>query len=290
MRRWTLWGALWVLAAGGCAAGEHGDHAAEPEEPRPAAVAAAPEMPAPVVVDTAEARARIEAEAEAIRATFEQARTLGASEVAGLRRDVNAQQIAAARSLGVRVSGDAEIVRLVRQGRLVELEDSTAYWILRRMEHSSPYLTPDAHAMLEQLGRRFHERLDSLGLPRYRMRITSVLRTDQTQAQLRRVNPNASTIVSAHEFGTTLDVSHERFAVPADAWPESAGGAAAAPEIERMRVRVLEEIGREHSRVLQAELGRAIIGMRDGGALLVMMEDRQPVYHMTVARRFHVAN
>jgi hypothetical protein len=38
--------------------------------------------------------------------------------------------------------------------------------------------------------------------------------------------------------------------------------------------------------VLQAELGRAIAEMRNEGALHVMMENQQPVYHMTVARHF----
>jgi hypothetical protein len=56
----------------------------------------------------------------------------------------------------------------------------------------------------------------------------------------------------------------------------------------RARWEVLEELGKEdeHARVLQAELGRAIAEMRDAGALHVMMENKQPVYHMTVARRF----
>jgi hypothetical protein len=138
---------------------------------------------------------------------------------------------------------------------------------------------PDARAMLTELGRRFHARLDRLGLPRYRMKVTSALRTDETQADLRKTNSYASRTVSAHEFGTMVDVSHERFAVPADARPAGS----AALEIER---EMLEEVGKEHARVLQAELGRAIAEMRGEHALHVMMENMQPVYHMTVARRF----
>jgi hypothetical protein len=45
-------------------------------------------------------------------------------------------------------------------------------------------------------------------------------------------------------------------------------------------------VGKEHAKVLQAELGRTILEMREQGALRVMMENKQPVYHMTVARRF----
>jgi hypothetical protein len=292
MRSWWAAGLVSLLVAGGCARGEHDGYVDEPDEPRerPAAMAQQPSAPPMTAADSAEARARIAARGDSVRAAFDQVRVLGAREVANLRRDRNAEQIATARSLGVRVSGEGEIERLRRQGRLVALGDSTPYWILRNMEHSTPYLTPDAHAMLVELGRRFHARLDSLGLPRYRMRVTSVLRTDDTQTDLRRTNPNASRTVSAHEFGTTLDVSHERFAVPAEPPPGNGGAPAPALEGRQGEVAMLEEVGKEHARALQAELGRAITEMREQGALQVMMEDRQPVYHMTVARRFATAD
>ncbi|HEV2149912.1 MAG TPA: DUF5715 family protein, partial [Longimicrobiaceae bacterium] len=230
----------------------------------------------------AAARARVAAAGDSVRAAFGRASPLSAREVAELRQDVNAEQVATARSLGVRAGSEAEIERLRREGRLVALGDSTAYWVLREMDHSVPYVTPDARAMLEELGHRFHARLDSLGLPRYRMKVTSALRTAETQAELRKTNSYAAWTTSAHEFGTTADVSHERFAVPA----EAPAGASRPPALREAEVEMLEEVGKEHSRVLQAELGRAIAAMRDEGALHVMMENRQPVYHMTVARRF----
>lgn len=207
-----------------------------------------------------------------VRAAFARAKPLGAREVAGLRQDVNAEQVATARRLGIRPGGEAAIQALEREGRLVALGDSTEYWVLRDMDHSVPFVTPDTRAMLVELGRRFHARLDRLGLPRYRMKVTSALRTDETQADLRKTNSYASRTTSAHEFGTTVDVSHERFAVPA---------ARVEGETE-----MLEAVGKEHAKVLQAELGRAIAGLRDEHALHVMMENMQPVYHMTVARPF----
>jgi Family of unknown function (DUF5715) len=280
VRRWMVLGMAGLLAAGGCADREHEAYGEEPDEPR-AASAARRSAPPPLATaaDSAREQARIAARADSVRAAFGRGSRLKWREVWGLRRDKNAEQIATARSLGVRAAGEAEIERLRGQGRVVALGDSTELWVLRKMEHSVPYVTPDARAMLEELGRRFHARLDSLGLPRYRMKVTSALRTDETQAELRKTNPNASQTVSAHEFGTTVDVSHERFAVPAPA--DGAGPGAAAMEAE-----VLEEIGKEHAKVLQAELGRALAQMRKEGAVMVMMEDRQPVYHMTVARRF----
>ena len=286
--RWMAAGLLAGLVAAGCDQA-HDDFDREQEEARESRAAAA--RPAPPVqtppppmtaADSAAARARIAARGDSLRAAFARVSVLRWREVWGLRRDKNAEQIATAQSLGVRASGEAEIRRLVREGRLVELGDSTPYWVLRRMEHSVPYVTPDARAMLAELGKRFHQRLDSLGLPRYRMKVTSVLRTDETQAALRKINANASQTVSAHEFGTTMDVSHERFAVPAHA----SGSAGGAQEMTEMEVEMMEEVGKEHGKALQAELGRALTEMRGQGALHVMMEDAQPVYHMTVAKRF----
>ncbi len=288
MRSWIAAGWVAILGAGGCTGGERDDAENHPptlpqrqvEEP-PRRDPPAPPMTA---ADSAEVRIQLAAGGDSLKAAFEQVPALRAREVGELRRDRNAEQIAIARRLGFRVSGDAEIERLRQQGRLVAVGDSTPYWVLREMDHSVPYVTPDTRAMLVHLGRRFQARLDSLGLPRYRMKVTSALRTDETQRDLRKINSYASQTVSAHEFGTTIDVSHERFAVPAE--PRSSGP---APGARQMEVAMLEEAGKEHAKVLQAELGRTILEMRQQGALRVMMENKQPVYHMTVARRFTAA-
>jgi hypothetical protein len=270
-----------AVALAGCAPGDQESDTRGLAAAEVATPASLPEQaPVAAPVDSAEVQERLASAAAGLRATLAGVPVLTAREVAELRMDVNARQIATAQRLGRRVGNPADVDRLLRERRLVELEDSTDYWILRRMEHSVPYMTPDGHAMLTELGRRFHLRLDAAGLPRYRMRVTSVLRTDADQVALRRVNRNASTIVSAHEFGTTVDVSHERFAVPSHPWPDP--GESRLPELEN---EILEEVGREFSRVLQAELGRAIRELRQDGILHVMMEDAQPVYHMTVARR-----
>lgn len=286
MRGWMGMGMAVVLAASACAGDEHKGYADSDDDPvRPAAAAQpAPSPvppPAPVVLtaaDSAAARARIAARGDSIRAAFARVRTIGASEIGTLRQDVNRKQIATAQRLGIRASGDAQIRRLVQQGRLVPLGDSTEFWVLRKMDHSVPYVTPDARANLMEVGRRFQARLDSAGLPRYRMKVTSALRTDETQAELRKINSYASRIVSAHEFGTTIDVSHERFAAPA---PASRGPASPLPQVE---TKMLDDVGKEGSKAMQALLGRTLIELRGQGALHVMLEDQQPVFHFTVAR------
>ena len=271
MRRWMTAALVAVLAA--CSGGDHEydpDNDAEATRPataatvQPPASAQAPAQPVPAENPATAVRP------DSVRAAFARGRPLGASEIGWLRRDVNRTQVATAQALGVRAYADAQIQQLVRQGRLVALGDSTQYWVLRKMDHSVPYVTPDARALLIQVGRRFHARLDSLGIPRYRMKVTSALRTGSTQAELRKINSYASQTASAHEFGTTMDVSHERFAVPAGAGAQSD---------------TLEELGKEYAKVLQGELGRTLIELRARELLHVMIEDRQPVYHFTVRQR-----
>lgn len=267
-----------VLVTAGCYGGDpyEREREADPEEPAPVVRRA----PRPWnAADSAQAAARFAAERDSVAAALGRVRVLRWREVWGLRRDKNAEQIATAQKLGVRAGGEAAIQRLVRQGRLVPLGDSTEHWVLRKMTHSVPYVTPDARALLVEVGRRFHARCDSAGLPRFRMKVTSALRTDETQAELRKTNPNASQTVSAHEYGTTVDVSHERFAVPAtpDSIPSNAW---------EMEEEMLEQVGKENGKALQALLGRTLIEMRAQGVVMVMMEDAQPVYHFTVARRF----
>ena len=205
-----------------------------------------------------------------------------------LRSDVNAEQIARARALGVRASDSAEIKQLRDRGRLVPLEDSTRFWVLRNLQYSVPYVTPDTKAMLAEIGHRFHAELDSLGLPPFRVEITSVLRTPETQADLRQSNANASQGVSAHEFGTTLDIARAHFTAPQASQLEAnvASAPALTPQVKQVEAAALDSVAEKHSSALQAALGRVLVDMRKEGKLLVMMERSQAVYHTTVAKRY----
>ena len=283
MRCWMGVGLIAVLSMGGCTGDEHESLDRARDAARRIGMVAEPlSMPAPpppmTAADSARERTRISSEQKSVQAAFAKGTRLKKEEVMALRQDLNAKQVASARALGQQISSEADIQRLVREGRLVALGDSTPYWILRTMTHSNPYVTPDTRTLLLALGRRFHARLDRLGLPRYRMKITSALRTDATQAQLRLINSYAARTTSAHQFATTVDVSHARFAVPAP--DESVQG-------WEMESEMLDRVGLQNAAILRAELGRALADLRSMGAVHVMMEDQQPVYHFTLARPFH---
>ena len=145
--------------------------------------------------------------------------------------------------------------------------------------------------MLVEVGRRFRAELDSLGLPPYRIEITSVLRTPNNQAELRQINASASQGVSAHEVGTSVDIARAHFSAPDIS--ELPGNVASAPSLtprlRQIEAAALDEAAEKHSSALQAALGRVLLQMREEGKLLVIMERRQAVYHITVAKRFDSA-
>jgi hypothetical protein len=132
-----------------------------------------------------------------------------------------------------------------------------------------------------EIGRRFHERLDSLGIPRYQYEITSVLRTPEKQSALRKTNANAAREVSAHEFGTTVDIAYRHYG------PPDQDTIAGVPLIDGARVladSIMIETAHERAAELQAILGRVLRELRAEGRVLVRMERRQTVYHITAAR------
>jgi hypothetical protein len=202
-----------------------------------------------------------------------------------LRRFRNADHVARARALGVRVGSGAARDSLLADGRLVQLEDSTQHWIVR--PGSSPALVvPHVRTLLEVLGGRFQDRLAEMGLPPYRIEITSALRTSERQERLRATNDNAAIGVSSHEFGTTLDLSYAAFAPPADLPGEILSGTPAdlAPHLERIVDLALESVSARKSRELGAIFSQVLREAQAEGLALVIYERQQTVYHLTVAR------
>jgi hypothetical protein len=277
---------MWVVALGaamaGCSDAEHPSEELATAKSSDKAAASVPAAPSPPW-DTLQAR--VQARLDSVDAALRQVRALSSAEQRALRRDVNRVQTARARAMGINPT--AEIDPLVASGQLVPLEDSTTLWVLRDLDYSVPYVTPSTHAMLVEIGQRFQTELDSLGLPPMRLVVTSVLRSSAMQAKLRRSNPNAARGVSAHQYGTTLDVAYRRFAPPAPSVDTATYGAPPQmePQLRQLQDSLFVETGTARAAELQAVLGRVLQKMRDEGKLLVMMERSQTVYHMTVARK-----
>jgi hypothetical protein len=229
---------------------------------------------------------RIEAHADSLDALLHPVSLLRASEQAALRRFSNEEQLVVARRLGVTPPDDpAGLQRLRAAGRLVPLDSSTALWVVRELDHSVALVTPGAKALLTELATRFQARLRDLGLPALRLEVTSALRTSESQADLRRTNRNATSGTSTHEFGTTFDVAYSGFRAPEALTLDLPESPWLAPHLRRYATVRIETIAARRSRELQAILGRVLRQMQAEGRVMVTLEEQQPVYHMTVARR-----
>ena len=104
---------------------------------------------------------------------------------------------------------NSKIDSLKRKSILIEVTENK-FFQLKELTHSLPYLIPEALDMLNEIGYRFQKQLKEKKYNNYRYRITSLLRTEETQNNLSHHNGNASSH-SAHLFGTTVDISYKNF-------------------------------------------------------------------------------
>ena len=97
-----------------------------------------------------------------------------------------------------------------RKKDLLYIGANPYYQIDPSMRSSIPYLVPKASHLLQHIGRRFLDSLAVKQIPLHTIIVTSVLRTEEDVARLRRINGNASE-QSCHRFGTTFDISYNRY-------------------------------------------------------------------------------
>ncbi len=127
--------------------------------------------------------------------------------------DQNDVQLIAAGHLGVKpVSNRTEAES--RKSELVYV-GSNPYFYIDRLNNSIPYLVPAASNLLQDIGVNFFDSLQMKGIPLHKIIITSVLRSQDDVKKLRGHNGNA-TENSCHLYGTTFDVSYNRYQTIAD--------------------------------------------------------------------------
>lgn len=122
--------------------------------------------------------------------------------------DLNDVQLATARRTGISLIADRDEAAR-RKDELVFIDDCP-YYNVKTLHHSIPYLVPRASVLLNRISRAFIDSLASKGLPFHKIVVTSVLRTEKDIEKLRNINRNAST-QSCHRFGTTFDISYNKF-------------------------------------------------------------------------------
>lgn len=167
--------------------------------------------------------------------------------------DSNYLHLQAAGAIGINpVMKDADIMMLDRD---IEHVESCEDFYLDKLTHSLPYLVPEAHLLLHDIGRAFRDSLQARGGGDYRIKVTSILRTNSSVKRLRRFNRNAVGS-SAHLYGTTFDISYSNFACDSDTLPRTT----------------------EDLRLLLSEI---LINMRDKNRCYVKHERKQACFHIT---------
>lgn len=257
----------------------------EEEAPAPpTAVAEAAPAP-PAALDTVQAALR------RTRARFERLAPPSQSEEDALRSPRTPRyQVHRDRgeALGVpRVTAPDQIDSLAAAGALVPLAD-TDYYVVRALEHSAPFATPDLRRLLDEIGRRFQEGLEARGLPPYRFVVSSVLRTPSLQEALRERNRNAASNASSHEYGVSADLVIWRYVHA----PDSTGalalppGTAHAAAYQGLLDEAYAAYGYRYWDHLFGLMTRLLTDLQEAGDAVVLLESEQPVFHVTVGRRF----
>ena len=137
------------------------------------------------------------------------------------------------------------------------LKSCEAYY-LDNLTHSLPYLVPEAHKLLTDIGTAFRDSLKARGGGDYRIKVTSVLRTPRLVKRLRRRNRNAVD-TSAHLYGTTFDISYAKFICDSVTTP-----------------RTQED--------MKNLLGEVVFAMREQGRCYVKYEHKQACFHITARK------
>jgi len=122
--------------------------------------------------------------------------------------DTNALQLVAAEKNGFKpISSLSDAYHIDKP--LIRIFSCDAY-MLDDLSASVPYLVPKAAQLLKEIGYAFQDSVRKRGGKAYRIKVTSVTRTEYSVSKLIRRN-RAATENSCHRYGTTVDISWVKF-------------------------------------------------------------------------------
>ena len=169
--------------------------------------------------------------------------------------DLNEVHLQTAREMGLSRIPDTRDD--AARSELTEIVDND-YYVIDKLRYSIPYLTARAATELDAISKAFNDSLRSKQFPEYKLVVSSVLRTGEDIARLRRSgNPNASDN-SAHCYGTTFDITYTRY----------------FREVET------DEFMQPFE--LTKVLGEVLRDRRNAGKVLVKYEKKEHCFHITV--------
>lgn len=115
-----------------------------------------------------------------------------------------------ARRTGIEKCYDEDdIAGLVSANKLFKVT-SCRYYEIEDLTHSYPYLTRESRKLLDEIGKRFREKIAKDGLKGSKFIVTSMTRTTERLKKLGKTNMNVSDN-SPHLNGNAFDISYARF-------------------------------------------------------------------------------
>ncbi len=176
--------------------------------------------------------------------------------------DANDVQIIAAKKNGVNpLRSRKELKPYLDAHKLVYI-GASPYFVVDDLSHSIPYLTPKTYQLVNTIALNFIDSLISKGEQPHMLMVTSVLRTQDDVSKLRRGNRN-SVENSAHCYGTTVDITYNRF----------------IPIVSDKRKPII--VDRYDFRKKQV-LSEVLRDLRVQGLCYVKYERRQACFHLTL--------
>jgi hypothetical protein len=119
---------------------------------------------------------------------------------------------AEAKRKGIKVCKDEnDLKNRLSEGKLVKVRSGNRY-LVERMIYSSPCVTKEGKILLDEIARRFGEKVSQKGLKGARLIVTSMTRKSENIRTLRKNNSNSSEN-SPHLYGNAFDISYKRFTV-----------------------------------------------------------------------------
>lgn len=174
--------------------------------------------------------------------------------------DSQSVQEASARKWGVKPVQNREEAEH-RKSELVYV-GSNPFFFVEPLYWSIPYLVPKASVLLQDIGRNFIDSLHVKGLPAHKIIVTSVMRTKEEVARMKRFNGNVSEN-SCHMYGTTVDIAYNRYLKVEEDHPYSKEETVADFRLKQILSEVLAD-------------------MRSRGRCWVKYEKKQSCFHLTV--------
>ena len=142
---------------------------------------------------------------------------------------------------------------------IVRIFSCDDYLVDSMMTYSAPYLVPQAAVLLRDIAHEFHDTVKARGGKDYRIKVTSLMRTNQSVSRLKRFN-RAATDQSSHRYGTSFDISWVKF-----------------DSRDTSHIVSLED--------LKNVLAEIVYAKRQQGRCYAIFEKRQGCFHITVRQQ-----